>query len=650
MHMRANLRVSRARRRGRAALSAGTALAALAALGASACGRSFPTPFTTSDLAREGSGAALTHYLHQPGATATVCDRRAQGEGFRGESREDFEALAGGLLSGTIAPALWQRCAMLMLESLPAGGAASLLDELAHAYRTLVSRSAVETDPAERARLEALHKTLLFRPRGTAPHPEAVADDVAKLTAALDKGRLGPIAARYGRDLLLDIDLDRGVLSGAPVTVATLDALAARKDELLLRRVAQRVPDATLRDEARRRVVRLHVAASESPYVRAHRDEAQARVMAEGRNAVDLGQHPPTAGWVDEERLRVRGLLVRQNVWKQTSTLLAVGGAGRAPGGPQVLPSIELRGALFVRATGFEEPLTVCAPPDALDVTPCVLPSEVRPAIPIVQVDGQGLLHFVERIATKDALKLVYNTPNLPLPILVHEKELFTLEWPIRFERPSPIVFTGPTSGRGPDLRVALQRRYAPRVLFEVNGPEGPLVGVVEAEDLDAFVIATRGGAGPAGARGTDGARGSNGSSGSPGSCPGSPGTSGGSGGAGGSGTAGGPGGPGGRGGDVVVRGSCVTGDCAALAKAARSFVRSEGGAGGPGGEGGRGGQGGSGGSGGSGASCTVNGRFTSVSGGMTGSAGSNGANGARGANGANGAPGRVEVRIDSPP
>ena len=143
MHMRANLRVSRARRRGRAALSAGTALAALAALGASACGRSFPTPFTTSDLAREGSGAALTHYLHQPGATATVCDRRAQGEGFRGESREDFEALAGGLLSGTIAPALWQRCAMLMLESLPAGGAASLLDELAHAYRTLVSRSAV---------------------------------------------------------------------------------------------------------------------------------------------------------------------------------------------------------------------------------------------------------------------------------------------------------------------------------------------------------------------------------------------------------------------------------------------------------------------------------------------------------------------------
>jgi len=244
----------------------------------------------------------------------------------------------------------------------------------------------------------------------------------------------------------------------------------------------------------------------------------------------------------------------------------------------------------------------------------------------------------------------VYNTPNLPLPFLVHEKELFTLEWPIRFERPSPIVFTGPTSGRGPDLRVSLQRRYSPRVLFEVTGPDGPLVGVVEADDLEAFVIATRGGAGPAGARGTDGARGSNGSSGSSASCPGSPGTSGGSGGAGGSGTAGGPGGPGGRGGDVVVRGSCVTGDCAALSRAARSFVRSEGGAGGPGGEGGRGGQGGSGGSGGSSASCTVNGRFTSVSGGMTGSAGSNGANGARGANGANGAPGRVEVRIDAPP
>ncbi|HRH00960.1 MAG TPA: DUF2087 domain-containing protein, partial [Polyangiaceae bacterium] len=56
------------------------------------------------------------------------------------------------------------------------------------------------------------------------------------------------------------------------------------------------------------------------------------------------------------------------------------------------------------------------------------------------------------------------------------------------------------------------------------------------------------------------------------------------------------------------------------------------------------------GGSGGSSASCTVNGRFTSVSGGTTGPAGSNGANGARGANGASGAPGRVEVRIDSAP
>ncbi|HRG99377.1 MAG TPA: hypothetical protein PLR99_24190, partial [Polyangiaceae bacterium] len=521
-------RTRRPRARRRAALALGAALAALSAL---ACGRSFPTPFTASDLAREGSGAALTHYLHQPGATATVCDRRAHGDGFRGESRDDFEALAGGLLSGKVAPGLWQRCAMLMLESLPAGEAASLLDELAHAYRTLVSRSAVETDAAERARLEALHKTLLFRPRGTAPHPEAVADDVAKLTAALDKGRLGPIAARYGRDLLVDIDLGRGVLSGAPVTVATLDALFTRKDELLLRRVAQRVPDAGLRDEARRRIVRLHVAASASAHVRAHPDETQARVMAEGRNPVDLGQHAPTAGWVDEERLRVRGLLVRQNVWKQTSTLLAVDATARSAGGAQVLPSIELRGALFVRAAGFEEPLTVCAPPDALDVTPCVLPSEVRPAIPIVHVDAQGLLHFVERIATRDALKLVYNTPNLPLPFLVHEKELFTLEWPIRFERPSPIVFTGPTSGRGPDLRVSLQRRYSPRVLFEVTGPEGPLVGVVEAEDLDAFVIATRGGAGPAGARGTDGARGSNGSSGSSASCPGSPGTSGGAGG-----------------------------------------------------------------------------------------------------------------------
>ncbi len=103
----------------------------------------------------------------------------------------------------------------------------------------------------------------------------------------------------------------------------------------------------------------------------------------------------------------------------------------------------------------------------------------MRPAIPIVRVDAQGLLHFVERIATRDAQKLVCNTPNLPLPFLVHEKELFTLEWPIRFERPSPIVFTGPTSGRGP-----LCQHHVRQPALEISVPMGGEWCLDRAEEI----------------------------------------------------------------------------------------------------------------------------------------------------------------------
>jgi hypothetical protein len=399
-----------------------------------------------------------------------------------------------------------------------------------------------------------------------------------------------------------------------------------------------------MRREARRRIVRLHIAASTSESVRANAAEVEAAVLASGHNPIDTRKHPPSAAWIDKEHARVRGVLVRQDVWKQTVTLLAYDGAQP---GASVLPSIDLRGALFARVDGTKEPVTVCAPPDALDVTPCLLASEVKPKVPIVYVDADGLLHFVERVTSRDAMKLVYDTPNLPLPFDVGGKPLLTIEWPIAFERPEDVVFNGPTSGRGPDLKVTVERRYSERLLFEVDGPAGKLAGVVEPKDLGSFVVASRGGAGTPGFRGTDGANGSAGSSGSPASCPGSPGGQGGNGTAGGNGTSGGPGGPGGRGGDVVVRVSCVTGNCGAFAGVVEKTVRSEGGAGGRGGDGGRGGTGGPGGPGGSSASCTDSqGHMTFVSGGSPGSAGSNGSSGMRGADGARGAPGKLDLRL----
>jgi hypothetical protein len=415
----------------------------------------------------------------------------------------------------------------------------------------------------------------------------------------------------------------------------------------MLRLFALRIADAPLRKDARRRIIRLHIAASPSKHVRENAETIEATVLETGRNAIDAQATPPAKAWLDDEKSRVRGVFVRQNVWKQTATLLAFEG-GRP--GASVLPAVDLRGSLFARIDSLEDPITLCAPPDALDPTPCLAPSDLKPAVPIVYVDDKGLLHFVEKVASKDAARLVYNTPNLPLPFTVHGREVVTIEWPIVFEKPDDVVFTSPAGQRSPDLQVTIEKRYSPRLFFEVVAPQGSLVGVVEPSDVASLVIATRGGPGTPGTPGSNGANGTNGSAGMSASCPGSPGGNGGPGGAGGNGGPGGPGGPGGDAGDIAVAVTCATGDCDAVAALASRIVMAPGGSGGPGGQGGRGGQGGQGGPGGSGTSCTDYSvkppRTSYLSGGTTGPKGADGSPGASGPAGPPGADGKVAIRV----
>lgn len=622
------------------------ALAALfvAALLLTSCGPTYRRPFTAEQMAKVNSADALVFYLEQPGATATVCDRTSQGPRFRRSRQNDFVDLVDGLVDGSVAPDLWQRCTMLMLESLQPDESTRLLEAMVHGHHTLLARGSVETDKKEQAKVDAVHRAMLLRPRGSAPRPGSVAKDVAALRQALEKGRLGPVAARYGKDILIAIDLDEGLWNGKKLSVAALDELQAKKDEALLRRIAMRVPDPALQQEARRRIVRLHIAASPLRAVREHAADVETIVMASGRYPIDIAKVTPTSAWLDEERVKVRGVLVRQDVRNQTATLLAFRGK---PPAASVIPSIDLRGAFHARVPGYDEPVTLCASPEALDVTPCVLPSDLHPKVPIVYVDAEGLLHFVEKVASRDAMRLVYNTPNLPLPFEINGQTLLHVEWPIVFEKPEPLIFDGPPSGRGPDLRVTIERRYSPRVVFEVTGAGQKLVGVVEPDDLASFAIASRGGAGPGGSPGSRGSNGSAGSAGSSASCPGGHGGNGGPGGNGGNGTPGGPGGPGGLGGDVVAHVSCATGDCGAVASVVKKMVRSEGGPGGPGGQGGAGGSGGSGGPGGSGSSCMDSqGHSQFASGGSPGSQGSPGSPGANGSPGAPGQPGRTDIRV----
>jgi hypothetical protein len=608
------------------------------------CEASFPTPFTAAQMRSAGSSEALAHYLSQPGATVAVCDPTSIGPHLGPQSAADFDALADGLLDATIPPEVWQRCATTLLASQTPAASASLLDAIARAYRTRVRSSNIEKDVSEQAQLAALHHVLLLRPAGTAPHATAVAGALDELHQALARGRLGPVATQYGQDLLATLEIERGEWQGAPITAATLDALQARKDEGLLRRFAVRLSDPALRLAAQHRIVRLHIAASPWPEVREHPADVEAAVLARGRNAIDLTEHPPLRGALDVNGLAVRRVAVRQDLTAQTATLLAYG--GDRPG-VSVVPPLGLRGPLQIDLKGLSRSVSLCAPPAELDVTPCVLPSDVRLNNAIAYGDTDGDFHLAEHTSLRAALALVRDQPTFSLPIEVRGLTLVTLQLPVYFEKPAGLVFTGARGARGPNLGVSIEQRAAGRVVFHVNDGTRVLAGAVEMADARAFAIVSRGGDGADGASGIDGTDGMSGTSGSSASCPSSNGADGSDGGNGEDGGNGGSGSDGGNGGDIRVEASCSASDCAGFASLVPVIVESRGGRGGTGGAGGRGGRGGSGGSGGSGTSCSDNdGHSFSLSRGNSGHSGMDGHDGGQGSSGADGTPGHVQVRL----
>jgi len=611
-----------------------------------ACGPRFPRPFHADAMVAVGTGAALADYLGQENASPEVCNRQSRGPHMGLLHKDDLSALAGGLVDGSVPAEAWQACARALLGAPPSEESATFFDAMGRAYESLLRRSDLETKPEVQRRLEVLHRVFILRPPGFEPHAPVMAELLGRLEAAMGKGRLGPFAARHGEDLLATVELGHDRWKGAPVTAAVLDGLQAAGDEPLLRRFAVRLADTKLQTEARRRVVRLHLAASKWPEVTSHPAEVEAAVLSGGRNPVDLARHAPVLGGLDAARLPIHGVRLRQDVPQQVVTLLADEGPHGGSAAGTLVPEILLRGPLRLTLHGVSSPVTLCAPPEELDVTPCVLPRDVRVKTPFVDLDDGGRLHLIEHAHAADVVAEVHDRPRVSWPVEVAGRAVFTLDWPAVFERPADVVMTGARGGLGPNMRVGAEERTL-RLFFKVDIGQGPLLVAVEKTDAPAFSIVTRGATGSTGSTGSSGASGASGSSGSSGSCPGSPGGSGGNGSPGSPGGAGGPGGPGANGGDVLVEVSCLPSECQQVGKLIERVVRSEGGAGGAGGPGGRGGQGGAGGAGGSGASCTdSSGHMMSVGGGSSGSAGANGADGPKGPDGPPGHPGKVVFAI----
>lgn len=594
-------------------------------LGVAGCAQQFPLPMTAAQLATYDSGPALVAYLGQPDASPTVCDPRAQGPHLRTFDDKARESLVSGLTDAQIEPGLWRRCANVLLVGSPPDSAAALLDAVGRAYRTLIKSADFEKVPALQDRMEVMQRLYLGRKSGIDGHPGVVGPMFEDLRRALTAHRLGPAATRFGEELITAVDVERGEWGGRPVDEAAIEALFQAGDEKTLGLLGDRLPRQDLRDQARRRVIRIHIAASPYPEVRGNSTTIEEIVFKQGTNPLSPAQHRPVRGRLDLDKVPIRGVLVRQHVWKQTATLLGYGGTTPAV---SVLPELKLRDALSIEVEGISQPITLCRAAKSLDPSPCISIHDVSIGNPAAYLDKGGAFHFVDEIPTRDAVNLAKMRDTFALPLSIGGKRLVSFEWRLSFERPEDVVLRGSRPGSdGPSLKVAADVRDPDRYVFTVSGSGMSYLAVVEKGDMPAFRIASRGATGYEGSSGSSGTDGSSG-----GECE--------DGGNGWDGGAGGDGGPGGDGGDVVVEVTCGTKPCSdAKALLARSIL-SEAGSGGPGGSGGAGGAGGSGGPGRAATThLDADGKTVVDDSGCNG--GASGAAGANGPNGAQGSPGR---------
>ncbi|HEY6005606.1 MAG TPA: hypothetical protein VIV57_22180 [Anaeromyxobacter sp.] len=619
----------------------GTAICAALPLALGCAARQYRLPMTAAELGAHQEGAALVAYLTQPEASPSVCDPRSAGPHLVRLDEDARKALSQAFHDGKIAPRIWAGCASAVLRGADEATAKAVAgDVLEEALAALEDRN-LDFDAGEQGRLDALVQVYGDRPPGVHVRPD-LADEAARaLRYDVDSKRLGSAGRSRAADLWTLVQLERARWREGALDAKALDGMVDARDARTLGWAAVRAPDATLREEARRRIVRLHVRASPFAEVQADAAAVEEAVLRLGTNPVSLDRHPPVSAWMEPALRAARAVLVEQHLPEQSARLL--GYSAERPT-PAILPELPTRGNLHVAVEGVSIPITVCAPAEELDVTPCLAAAAIQVDEALATVDREGVLRFVDEIAETLAVDLAHRGSRLVLRFTIAGRRIAALEWPLRFERPPDLVLGGTgAGGRGPDLDVRVDARDPARLVYEVVAGSRRLHAVVERADATYFRVVSRGAPGRAGSSGSPGSDGTSGADGSSAVCPSFSGSGGSRGGDGAPGGAGGAGGPGGDGGDVRVSLTAASGARDEVLAVLRTTIRSEGGSGGRGGSGGAGGSGGWGGRGGSGTTCTdLDGHVTSLSGGTDGFRGSDGARGADGPPGAPGRPGRV--------
>jgi len=607
-------------------------------------------PITATQVAESKHHRALVTYLGQRDASPTVCDLGSDGPHVAAVDAGVRNALMDAFHEGSLTPSLWGDCVGRLVHSADRESARTLFDAVARAYKQALVDDSISRNASAEERLSTLQTLLLGRRGAAAPSDKVMNDLVAWLRDPRVQRTLQPRELRYAGELLADVEMEHGTLGGEPVDAAVLDRFFREGDTATLRQYSRRLPDQRLRTEALRRLIRLHIRASRAREVRENAAAVEETMLRFGANPVIVSQHRLARAWIDSSALVARGVLVRQDLLRETSSLLGYtddAGAGVGPTAVSVFPRIPLRGALRIALDGIEDPITVCAPPDELDPTPCVQARDVSAESRVAQLDPDGSLRFVDQLTPSVAAELAETARRLSVPIAVGGRAVTALDWALRFETPNDLTIRGRRAGEdAPDLRVLVSRLETGRLLYDVVGGDRPHQAVIERAEAERFHVISKGADGAQGSDGFSGRDGSTGSSGTSASCPSSQGGNGGRGEDGSNGEDGDSGGAGGRGGDILVEVTDRGAGSDDLLALVRRTVLSVGGSGGAGGSGGRGGRGGSGGSGGSGTTCfDSDGHVTVLSGGSTGLSGSDGRSGSSGSPGSRGAAGKVTIR-----
>ena len=420
------------------------------------CATRYPLPMTAADLVRYeyDAGPALVAYLGQPDASPAVCDLRTRGPHVSAFTPQVRGALVHGFVDGKIDAALWRRCVDGALKGLPADQVSSMFDDVMVAYGKLLKDSDLETDPALAERVATMQRLYVDRRPDLDGHQTVLAPLFDELRDRLAKNKLGPVAKSFAAEVIATVDVEHGSWHGRPVDLPLLDTLAAAGNEMTLTRFAERLPTPDLREQAKRRIVRVHVALSAFDEVRASPAAVEEAVIRNGHNPVVLADHSLVRAWFDESQATIRAVLVRQRVWQRSATLL-----GYAQQRPtlSVLPELSFRGSLWAELQSISHPVTLCTSKRALDPTPCIAVASISLDNPFTYLDKGGLFHFRDNVAEQEVVPLAARDA-FTLPVALDGQPAVSLQWGLSYERPEDLDLSGSGAGsRGPDLQVRVE-------------------------------------------------------------------------------------------------------------------------------------------------------------------------------------------------